>query len=229
MKYNEAFMIAGELCDYLAEEGLDMPSPNQQEKMAIIIESRADLIFDSHNQRWSERTSIKRAVFPTKEYIDFLNAWKKFFPRKSQPRPGTSRYRNQFHTRWKDKHFRENWYRALERGSKSTFLQGTGWQGFCVQWFLANETNWQKVLDGNYDDQGNKNGTASALDGQAQAEWEALERWMFIHGSNKPPESLPRIQKAISLAGGYKRLCSMEITNGKIAFKRAYKEAASKK
>ena len=50
----------------------------------------------------------------------------------------------------RDVDFRENWDAALERMTRADpWVLDKAW--FTLNWFLANDENWQKCRDGNYD------------------------------------------------------------------------------
>lgn len=83
-------------------------------------------------------------------YITMIDVWRGLFPKKPRPRPGTMSIRNKVRTRMKDKHFAGNWRASLERASKSTFLHKSPW--FDFGWFVQNDNNYQKMLNGKYDD-----------------------------------------------------------------------------
>ena len=55
-------------------------------------------------------------------------------------------------TRMKDADFSKNWDAALVQMTHASAwaLKETDW--FTLNWFLANDENWQKCRDGNYDD-----------------------------------------------------------------------------
>ena len=55
-------------------------------------------------------------------------------------------------TRMKDDDFRKNWDAALVQMTRASAwaLKETDW--FTLNWFLANDENWRKCADGNYDD-----------------------------------------------------------------------------
>lgn len=76
--------------------------------------------------------------------------WHSAFPHKRKPRIKTKSTRVKVKTRLKEKYFVDNWKLSLERASKSTFLQGSSW--FTFGWFVKNQDNYLKMLDGNYDD-----------------------------------------------------------------------------
>ena len=52
----------------------------------------------------------------------------------------------------KDDDFRKNWAAALVQMTHASAwaLKETDW--FTLNWFLANDENWRKCADGNYDD-----------------------------------------------------------------------------
>ena len=59
--------------------------------------------------------------------------------------------------RLKDDDFRDNWGAALERMTHmNKWVRSKKW--FTPYWFLANDENWRKCLDGNYDDDDNAGG-----------------------------------------------------------------------
>ena len=83
-------------------------------------------------------------------YKEMLDAWSELFPEKPQPRSNTESLRLKVTTRIKSPAFLEKWHAAMERASKSTFCQGSGW--FDFGWFVQNDTNYEKCLNGKYDD-----------------------------------------------------------------------------
>ena len=57
-------------------------------------------------------------------------------------------------TRFKSQHFRDNWKKALDKMDSSSFCQGKNdrkWKTD-VDWFIKNDTNYLKALEGKYDD-----------------------------------------------------------------------------
>jgi hypothetical protein len=83
------------------------------------------------------------------DFHALLAAWRELFPKKPQPRPETKSLQSKAAVRFKDTFFRENWRKALEKVSHSDFCLTGGW--FDLGWFLKNDENWQKCLNGNYD------------------------------------------------------------------------------
>jgi hypothetical protein len=175
------------------------------------------------------RDAKKNVSYPTEEFIRVIDAWGKFFPGKAQPRPDTLIHRNKFATRWREKFFRENWYKAMERASKSTFLQSSGF--FSFQWFLGKTKKHglhvEKILTGAYDDLKSRN-NGYAISNEAEKEWRVIEQWIKAWGSRREPNLQLRAKTAISLIGGYKSLCLMESQYAKKAFVQSYREAASR-
>lgn len=82
-------------------------------------------------------------------YPEILAAWQELFPKKPQPHANNRTLQSKLKTRMKDTRFKENWRVALERVRNSSFCLEGGW--FTLGWFLKNDDNWQKCLDGNYD------------------------------------------------------------------------------
>lgn len=103
---------------------------------------------DSDSDRKKKSTSAKSV------YQEIRDVWSTTFPSKAQPRPDTQSYISKVRTRIRSTHFRENWKTALERASRSHKLHEAGW--FDLGWFLKNDVNYEKCLNGNYDDWGNQ-------------------------------------------------------------------------
>jgi hypothetical protein len=83
------------------------------------------------------------------EWLAFLEGWKKSFPDKAQPRKTNTALRNKFYTRLKDEGFRAKWRSALWSSRNRQFLHDEGW--FKAKWFLHNNDNYEKLLDGTFD------------------------------------------------------------------------------
>ena len=93
--------------------------------------------------------SEKLPGLPTPSQYEYvLSQWKELFPSKPQPRPNNSTLQAKLKTRMKDPYFRDNWRLALDMVRDSRFCLEGGW--FTLGWFLKNDDNWQKCLDGNY-------------------------------------------------------------------------------
>ena len=85
-----------------------------------------------------------------KEYSNILDLWKALFPKKPQPRFNGKANKTKFVTRMRTRHFQDNWKEALQTASKSNFLHSGSW--FQLGWFLKNDENYEKCLNGNYTD-----------------------------------------------------------------------------
>jgi hypothetical protein len=79
-------------------------------------------------------------------YELMLETWKELFPSKPQPRIKTKSIRDKINTRWKSDDFRDRWMDALERAARSSTLHSESW--FDFRFFVRNDENYQKCLDG---------------------------------------------------------------------------------
>jgi len=79
---------------------------------------------------------------------ELFSCWLELFPSKPKPKLTTKSYVTKIKTRLKDSEFTDNWREAMTRASQSPHLQSSSWFNF--GWFIANDTNWQKCLDRNY-------------------------------------------------------------------------------
>jgi len=77
----------------------------------------------------------------------FLEAWGKYFPNKSQPRPKT--YEKKIRARLRNPDFKKRWREAMEKASRSSYLQNEGW--FQFRYFVKNDEKFQMILDGAFD------------------------------------------------------------------------------
>ena len=75
---------------------------------------------------------------------EILYLWAQLFPNKPQPRSVT--YAKKAEARFRDPAFREKWREAMTAASKSPSLHTESWFG--LEFFLRNDENWQKCLDG---------------------------------------------------------------------------------
>jgi len=94
-----------------------------------------------------QRTSASSAVSLPPWAAEILAAWAEHFPYKIQPhRRMTSSAMRKLRTRWADPQFRAGWRAALERSADSYTLNTESW--FQFEYFVRNDTNWQKMLSG---------------------------------------------------------------------------------
>ena len=94
--------------------------------------------------------SIKRVSSDKKtEWDKFLLAWARHFPHKVQPRINNLTLQKKLMVRLKDPYFKENYETALMQASGSDFINSGNWMD--AGWFLKNDGNWEKCLDGKYD------------------------------------------------------------------------------
>lgn len=92
-------------------------------------------------------------------------AWGELLPDKPLPRENNEALRKKAITRMGNTYFAKNWRTALQRAARSTFCRDGAW--FTLGWFLANGENWEKCLDGNYDDKPKARGNGTAPSAQA--------------------------------------------------------------
>lgn len=82
-----------------------------------------------------------------KEVKNIISTWSNLFPNKRRSKPATLKAKTQ--TRLKNPEFVENWKASMVKASKSSHLQSAGW--FSFAWFVKNDENFQKILDGVFD------------------------------------------------------------------------------
>ena len=102
-----------------------------------------------HEHEQIQEQEHNGADAPVHVLSDILTRWSTLFPEKPQPTERNKALRSKAATRWKDTEFRERWEKALVRASRSSFCRDGAW--FTLNWFLANDENWRKAADGNYD------------------------------------------------------------------------------
>ena len=83
------------------------------------------------------------------DYQFIRKKWIELFPDKPKPRGDNKSLSGKAKTRLASEHFRNNWEAALVRVSRSSFLVASGF--FDLAWFLKNDSNYEKCLNGNYD------------------------------------------------------------------------------
>lgn len=84
------------------------------------------------------------------EFAELLQLWEETFPKKPQPRANNKTLQGKLKTRMKSVHFKENWQMALCKAGESQFLKDGDW--FDLSWFLHNDDNYEKCLNGKYKD-----------------------------------------------------------------------------
>lgn len=83
------------------------------------------------------------------EWFRFLEGWKYCFPDKAQPRKSNTGMKKKFKTRFKNEGFRKDWGLALIRTKTLAWAKNEGW--FKAEWFVKNDDNYLKLLDGTFD------------------------------------------------------------------------------
>jgi group I intron endonuclease len=103
----------------------------------------------NQNRVESEENKILMSAIAA-DYAEILQLWKETFPKKPQPRANNKTLQGKLKTRMKVPHFRESWREALVRAGESKFLHSGSF--FDLAWFLHNDNNYEKCLNGNYKD-----------------------------------------------------------------------------
>ena len=126
----------------------------------------------------SPEPSVNRHIDPSvkrlssnsnKEWARFIEVYKFYVPHRPQPRATTTSIKNKLITRLKDDYFKVNYERALEKAGKSDFIAEKDF--FDAEWFLKNDTNWEKCLNDKY-----KNNGTSRRKSQAELRQEASDK-----------------------------------------------------
>ena len=84
------------------------------------------------------------------QFEEIKALWCELFPDKPKPR-STKSITGKVKTRMGEPHFKANWKAAMQRAARSNYLglKDTTW--FDLGWFLENDTNYEKCLNGKYD------------------------------------------------------------------------------
>ena len=124
------------------------------------------------------------------DYQEIRKAWLELMPDKPQPRANNKTLQGKVTTRMKSPHFRDNWLAAMERAAESTFLADGNW--FDLGWFLQNDTNYEKCLNGNYDDKSQTGGRGSRASPKAPepAGYAGIREWIESEGDEWPTAPL---------------------------------------
>ena len=93
---------------------------------------------------------VKRLTSASADYQAIRAVYIECFPDKPQPRATTKAHISKSKTRMQDAAFAEKWAAALRRAGQSSLCHRSGW--FDLAFFLKDDLNWEKCLNGNYDD-----------------------------------------------------------------------------
>ncbi len=140
------------------EENL-VRSKSRASQELVPKESVTDAIFNiqySDADADADAALLETTVSPPATFASFVMLWGNCFPGKPQPRLDNKTLQGKMKTRMKQAHFSENWEKALKRASESDFLNSGSF--FKAGWFLKNDDNYEKCLDGNYDNSTKANG-----------------------------------------------------------------------
>jgi hypothetical protein len=104
-----------------------------------------------------EKGASSESFLEIREYYIQLFCHDGYMPSpKAKPRKNNATMKKKAATRMKSAYFRDNWKKALEKAARSTFIANKGF--FHLGWFLHNDDNWEKCLNGNYDDDREQHG-----------------------------------------------------------------------
>ena len=156
------------------------------------------------------------STVPVNEYIKILQKWENIFPEKPHPRKENKTLQGKTKTRLRALHFKENWEAAMGQAGKSKFLQNSSW--FTLQWFLKNDDNYEKCLNGNYDDGSpSDNGTGS---GATSKQDKANQLITIVKKTGGPywTQAEPMLKEAgllpaVKRMGGWSEICRMKETD----------------
>ena len=79
-------------------------------------------------------------------YDELAQSWKNYYPKKRKY--GYDTIKSKVQARYNDKGFRENWQEALRLSCNVKSLRTEGW--FSFEYFIRNNTNYLKLLDGGF-------------------------------------------------------------------------------
>ncbi len=110
------------------------------------VQNQTDLI-----TRASARGSGART---TKKIADEIAAYWNAQPKRPKVKSLSKGRRAKITARLKDTGFAESWREAIDRIEASSFCNGDGDRGWVAgfDWFVANDGNWLKTIEGKYDD-----------------------------------------------------------------------------
>lgn len=128
-------------------------------RSSLDVDANANTKIDAEEESFAAFAAAPVAS-PSADYAEIVKAWGEIFPKKPQPRPVNKTLQGKVKTRMSDHYFRGNWLQAMQRAGQSLFLHQSSW--FDLGWFLKNDENWLKCLNGNYDEQLNGNGQHAA-------------------------------------------------------------------
>ena len=131
-------------------------TPALQEQPSGVIDTEADTDTELEKETDSEvekdpfvASAPAQAITTLANYQMIRLAYINEFPDKAVPRPNTKSLVSKVRTRMKYAHFADSWLPALVRAGQSDLLHRSGW--FDLGWFLKNDNNYEKCLNGNYD------------------------------------------------------------------------------
>ena len=112
-----------------------------------------DTLSDSQAHSISGSISIsdsnkERDIPPIPSYADLRKTWIALFPNKPQPRENNKTLTAKVKTRMNSQDFYDNWSGAMYFASRHPGLVNADWFDFA--WFVHNDDNYEKVMNGKY-------------------------------------------------------------------------------
>jgi len=154
--------IAGELPDDSRKDAGELPAEVKGKEVKLKSKGSKDPAPDGAPPPEPEHRTPTPPPDILTDYEMIRQAYIELFPDKPKPRASNKTLQGKVKTRTKSAHFQENWRLALERAATSKFIRAGPW--FDLAWFLKNDDNYEKCLNGNYDDKGARNGKRSDSD-----------------------------------------------------------------
>ena len=145
----------------------DESQTDMADSHSAMAESYSDCVRKSHEE--TKKREINKERIEDSVENPLLETWEIHFPNKTQPRPAT--YKTKIATRLRNPLFRESWLKAMKKANKSPHLQYSGW--FQLRWFVHNDENFQKILDGVFDSFDKQIGQIPVDTSNYQVEYEA--------------------------------------------------------
>lgn len=127
----------------------DPNQPTKQSRIpypAVASEQEQEQEKEKEREKEQEQENPAPPAAALKDEVEAIfAAWERYFPGKPQPRR-TSVQREKVRDRLKSSHFQESYETALATAAQSPTLQSESW--FSFDFFVKNEANYQKMLDG---------------------------------------------------------------------------------
>ncbi len=129
----------------------------QAKQTDVTLQKRYSNALDTDTD--TETDTEEKDIRVSSAFQEIRKVWAEQFPDKPQPRENNKTLISRTKTRMKTAHFEDNWEEALVRAGQSLFLRSGKW--FSLGWFLKNDDNYEKCLNGQYDNGPGPNGSVA--------------------------------------------------------------------